>query len=323
MPSIGLLDIDPLIAERVREKDASTRKFSAFSGIGDTLRASAATDPEQKRILDAELSLLDTIKSEPRPIEPLKTKWSYILGVALIGCSFLALPLSRISTSDRDMRLLISFSGLPCLIFGLLLIIKKIFNNFPILNSSENRLYIPNMTLIAILRTMGRSKIEGMYSQATAEVISAEETLGSETARELLNSLNELLLAARRLESEKNVLDGALSGQSLAEIETERDMLSTRRDATGDEMARETLSESLALCEARLGRARALAPVHERVEAQLGGISQTMRSVQSSVAALRIAPGETDLSALQETARNLTQKTYAIESAVQEVLRLR
>jgi hypothetical protein len=324
MPSLGLTDIDPLIAERVREKDASVRRFSAIGNFGDALRANATQNPEQKRVVDAEFDLQDTLKQESiQNTSKNKRNWRKFGFIFFIFIFiFISFPLSCIITDERSISSL--WLGIPCFILAIVftLLVTKETKSTSILNIKP-RDVIPSATVVATLRTLGRSETDGAYCLAAAEVFSAETSLGTGTAKELLNSLGELLGAARRLEGEKNSLEAALAGQSLAEIESERDALSTRRDATGDEMARETLSESLMLCEARLGRARALAPVRERVEVQLDGISQTMRSVQSSVAALRIAPGETDLSALQETARNLTQKTHAIESAVQEVLRLR
>jgi hypothetical protein len=164
--------------------------------------------------------------------------------------------------------------------------------------------------------------LESEYLDAVGAVLQVNSPLGASTARGLMESLNELLEAGRRLEREQETLSSAIAGQSLTQIQAERDALQQKLSVTGDAMARETLTESLALCERRLKRAGELNPLRERVEAQLGGIAQTMRSVQGSVAALRIAPGGADLTEFQENARGLVQRTRAIEEAMLEVMRI-
>lgn len=166
------------------------------------------------------------------------------------------------------------------------------------------------------------SPMEDEYLDAVGALLKTDSTLGSGTAADLLRSLNELLVAGRRLEREQTTLSEAQAGQSIAQIEADQAALMQRIAATTDSIARATLSESLALCERRLARAQKLAPLQERIAAQLDGITQTMRSVQGSVASLRLLPQGVELEELQASARSLVQRTSAIENAVQEVLQI-
>ncbi|MGC4043097.1 MAG: hypothetical protein QM758_04770 [Armatimonas sp.] len=184
------------------------------------------------------------------------------------------------------------------------------------------RHYFTPEILQALRPLLTLSPLESEYLDAVGALLKAGSSLGGTVAGDLFASLNELLTAGRRLEREQATLSEAQAGQSIAQIQMEQVSLQEKMASTTDGMARETIAESLALCERRLERARQLAPLQERVGAQLGGITQTMRSVQASVAALRLAPGGADLQALQESARGLIQRTQAMEGAVQEVLHI-
>ena len=329
---LGLSDLDPEIAERLKAKDLEVRRFSRL-GVMETARRALAKDETASRAFAAEVRLQDAIQAEhaeakqkdARELIKLRKSLRYwILLLSIFGIAIFILSYN-FRYAMRNYIFYISLI-IICIFLPFQL---KIMNYYHVKDigswiSEKPRTVIPTTTIVALLQAVGRDEVETAYGESAAAVLEASDILGEITARELLSALNDLLAAARRLEDEKSALDAAMAGQSLAQIEAERDGLQARIEASSDTVAKETLTESIKQCEARLVRARGLAPLQERIDAQLLGISQTMRSVQSSVASLKLAPSTSaDLDALRETARELAGRTRAIEDAVREVISIR
>lgn len=189
----------------------------------------------------------------------------------------------------------------------------------------QRRRYHPRI-LRAVLPLVAKSPVEVMYVGALLRLVEQESLLGDSVSRGLLTQMNALLKSSGEISQQQEGIRASISDQSLAEIEAMRDDLTARVEQSKDSQARETLRQTLLLCESRLARAVALAPLKERLEAQQEMIRQTLASVGESLAGLRIAPQavrEPQLETVRETLEQIQRQTRSIEQAVQEVMALR
>jgi hypothetical protein len=102
--------------------------------------------------------------------------------------------------------------------------------------------------------------------------------------------------------------------------------LAERITEVQDPQARKDLTQSLAMCDERLCKARELSPLLERLDAQWEVIEQTLLSVQGSVSRLQVAPTAITAPDVEEVKRvvsQVTTQTQAVEDAVQQVMALR
>ncbi|MGC4043099.1 MAG: hypothetical protein QM758_04780 [Armatimonas sp.] len=315
MPSLGLGDLDPKLAEAIKPLLVRATRHTPSAVEPNAPEPSA----EWRLVFD-----------RARALGPIRSREAWWLNVLLIFAGlfgtivpFLAILAYGLDSFGRHPAFLLSpaftiaafvlWTGLWWWIF------LRTINRWTQLTFQH---YLQSPVLQAICPLLTLTTLESEYMDTIGAVLQADRQLGTDTAHGLLESLNELLTAGRRLEREQETLRAAQARQSLSQIEAERNALQQRLTTISDAIARETLSESLSLCNKRLARAQELVPLQERVEAQLDGIVQTMRSVQTSVASLSLTPGRNDLAELRESARGLVLRTRAIEDAVQEVLRI-
>ena len=144
--------------------------------------------------------------------------------------------------------------------------------------------------------------------------------------RSTVGQLNNLLLQSRKLEDRRKSLLPVLGSNSVADLEKEYGDLGVRLDATVDAVARESLQQSLRMCSVRMENARAFEQGLVRLNAQQEAIVHTIASVHSALARMQIAPEtETAVTAqdISHSVDDMTQQTYAVEQAVQEVMTLR
>ena len=144
--------------------------------------------------------------------------------------------------------------------------------------------------------------------------------------RETLRQLNTLVQSARLLEQQRVSLLPLLGNNVIPELEAEYGDLGRRLDRVTDAVTRQSLQQSLAMCQTRLENAKALEQGLERLKAQQEALTQTISTAQSALARLQIAPQlrpEAAAQEISETVAQMNRQTYAVEQAVQEVMTLR
>ncbi len=167
------------------------------------------------------------------------------------------------------------------------------------------------------------STAERTYVEIVASILEAGDTFSDETGRDLLQTLGAVLDHARYLDNRLDRLRKAASTESLSDLEEERKRLAERVTESGDQQARDDLSNSLLMCEERLKNARALEPAIHRMDAQREVLRQTLLSIQATVVRLQAAPeaaNPPDIHGIRLAVSELTVQTRAVEEAVQEVL---
>lgn len=336
-------DLDPKLAEAVREREAAIRGALKFmSGYTSAMTAAAkaaaaarnaaqGASSEYKRnewetSRRAEEVIKEQVQYERRGWRKLtKGPLSFlamILPTALISGVFLtdAIPL------ETRQHLA------PLLPITPVILVPFLAQAFA---DNRKRKRLSSQVIAAVLPAVATTPGEKAYTSAVTALLDAQSEIGAGSAREIIGSLNGLLSGLRRLQSQHEMVDQAMNAQSLAEAQEERERLSKRLENSRDEIARETLRESLALCEARLERAEAMSPMRERIEAQIEAALQVMASVRVSLAGLPLASsgasgagvvslkiGDPQRDAVRASADRLQRQTVAMENAVQEVLRL-
>jgi hypothetical protein len=179
----------------------------------------------------------------------------------------------------------------------------------------------------AVFPLLKLTRSERIYCDTLLMLARTDATPETELSlREGLAQLNQLVLADRQLEQRRQSLLPLLGNNVIPELETEFGLLGRRLDAAVDPMTRQSLEQSLKMCQTRLENARALREGFTRLQAQQEAIAHTISTAQSSMARLQLAPQpQTQFMAqeIAETEAQMNQQTYAVEQAVQEVMTLR
>jgi hypothetical protein len=315
---IGLVDLDREVADAIREKEAGLRQMLANTmatpGMMATLRSATTTD-EQRRAVELETAASNAVKRSTAGKVP-------TAALVVLGPLFMFVVAMFILISSGPGR---SHPYAP--FFPLIVMPMAFLPVFLMAAQRRRRRSLPLTVVRAVLPLVGRNASERAYCTVADEVLASAETLGAEQARMLLGSLNDLLGGLRRLDTELDQIGRGMAAQTLEQTSAERERLRERLEATNDPSARETLQQGLALCDSRLEKARGLAPLRERLEAQREMILQTFASVQASLAGLCLAPSEMRMQGpteeVRESVAQIDRQTRAVEQAVQEVLRLR
>jgi hypothetical protein len=146
------------------------------------------------------------------------------------------------------------------------------------------------------------------------------------TIRQTIKQLNELMESSRQLETRRQSLLPVLGSNVIAELEAEYSSLDRRLEQAQDSLTRQSLQQSLQMCATRLENARAFEQALERINAQQEAIVHALKSAQSALARMQVAPSpQTEMAAheISETVEQMNQQTHAVEQAVQEVMTLR
>lgn len=168
--------------------------------------------------------------------------------------------------------------------------------------------------------------IEHSYLGALSLLAGVGGEMDRETVRSVLGDLNSLVQQWRQLEQYRQNLVIAVGSASAAELDTKRADLARRLELMRDPAARTAAEHSLQLIDERIAGAEKLHPNLERVEAQIGAISEAFQATRSTLARMRIAPAPTAAPDLEEIAHNINQvaqQARAVEQAVQEVAAIR
>jgi len=168
--------------------------------------------------------------------------------------------------------------------------------------------------------------LEKAYLALLQALLSSSPSLGEATVRGILPPLNELLQNARDLDTQQQCLLLPVGDTTIASLVQQRDDLARRVEQSTDAVARQTMQQSLELCEARLEDLRQLESHVARLDAQRELISQMFASLQSSLARLQATPASLaapDVDELRRSVVHLSQQARAVEQAIQEVTTLR
>ncbi len=167
------------------------------------------------------------------------------------------------------------------------------------------------------------SPAERAYCETVALLAKPETQIDEKTGRQILSDLNALMRQSRHLDEQRKEIERVAGAESMAALQADRDRIAERVGSTKDPQAREDLNESLQMCESRLENARKMTPALERLDAQQEKFVQTLASIQSRLARIEMAPAAVtlpDAEEVQQTLRDLTNQTRAVEDAVQEVM---
>ena len=167
---------------------------------------------------------------------------------------------------------------------------------------------------------------ETSYFESIALILEIDAQLDAQTGKDILSELNVLIAQARQLQAHRDNLRAAINAESADALVAQREDLRTKLSRTTDEAARRAIEQSIELLETRCQVAQTLQPSLERVEAQQEVIRQTLVSVQSSLARMRVAPDALtapDIAVIQSSISEVTGQTRAVEQAVQEVMSIR
>jgi hypothetical protein len=188
----------------------------------------------------------------------------------------------------------------------------------------QRRRYRPEL-LRAVLPLVAKTTSEEMYVLALLKLVEQDALLGETLSRGLLSQMNTLLIRSQEIQQQEEHTLAATSNQSRVEIEATHQELTYRLVQVVDPEARETLQQTLLICEARLQRVKSLTPLQERLEAQQAMIQQTLASVGEVLAGLILAPQAIQtprFDSVQESLEHIQRQTKSIERAVQEVMAL-
>ena len=167
---------------------------------------------------------------------------------------------------------------------------------------------------------------ETSYFESIALILEIGAQLDAQTGKDILSELNVLIAQARQLQAHRDNLRAAINAESADALVAQREDLRTKLSRTTDEAARQAIEQSIELLETRCQVAQTLQPSLERVEAQQEVIRQTLASVQSSLARMKVAPDALtapDIAVIQSSISEVTGQTRAVEQAVQEVMSIR
>jgi len=167
---------------------------------------------------------------------------------------------------------------------------------------------------------------ETSYFESIALILEIGAQLDAQTGKDILSELNVLIAQARQLQAHRDNLRAAINAESADALVAQREDLRTKLSRTTDEAARRAIEQSIELLETRCQVAQTLQPSLERVEAQQEVILQTLASVQSSLARMKVAPDALtapDIAVIQSSISEVTGQTRAVEQAVQEVMSIR
>jgi hypothetical protein len=186
--------------------------------------------------------------------------------------------------------------------------------------------YVRLEEMRAVFPLLSLTRAERLYCDTLLLLARLEASAETERMmRETLDQLNQLMVANRQLEQRRMALLPLLGNNVIAELETEYGELGRRLDETRDAISRQSLQQSLQMCQTRLENAKQLRDGLERLKLQQEAIVQTISTAQTAMARLQIAPQPQTEFVAQEIAQTVTQmnqQTYAVERAVEEVMTL-
>ncbi len=145
----------------------------------------------------------------------------------------------------------------------------------------------------------------------------------TQSLRLLLDECNTLLDQSFRLQNESTRIGGLWkNGETLAQINGERFALLQKLDNETDPIVRQSLEESVSLCDERLVSVRAYPTLLARLDAHQEVVCQSLALVSSTLARQQATPHALhtpDVRGLRHALRTAAQETQAVEAAVMEL----
>jgi len=298
---IGLSDIDPNIATRIREM----LDYMRTMGFQDH---PLSHTPER----DAQLAALTVLQR--KDTVPHVVRLASSVGVGFLTLFLLA---GGINSGTIPGALVIAAPALGGLTYWLSWWVNKrqrVDDLDRSMTSEEAR---------AACSVINATPFETTYFESIALILEIGGQLDAQTGRDILSELNVLVAQAHQLQAHGDNLRAAMNAESADALVAQREDLRTKRSRSTDEEARRAIERSIALLETRCQVAQSLQPSLERVEAQQEVIRQTLASVQSSLARMKVAPDALtapDIAEIQSSISEVTGQTRAVEQAVQEVM---
>ncbi len=301
---IGLRDIDPNIARRIREMLDNMRTM----GFQDHQHPNT---PQRDALLAAR-----TVLQQPDLMPHLLRLASSVL----VGFLALFSVAGGINSGTIPGPMVIAGPALGGLTYWLSWRVNKqqrVADLDTSMTSEEVR---------AACSVINPTRSETSYFESIALILEIGAQLEAQTGKDILAELNVLIAQARQLQTHRDNLRAATSSESADALIAQREELRTRLSRTNDEAAQRAIEQSIALLETRCVAAQTLQPSLERVEAQQEVIQQTLASVQSSLARMKVAPAALtapDIAVIQSSISEVTGQTRAVEQAIQEVMSIR
>jgi hypothetical protein len=320
---IGLDDIDPQIAEALEERLCAPMKeflkedihWSGWFHFNWEFHTGGIKVKPKREPTAEERKAYELRKKREERFNTQMVLTTLLPFFAAVLCFVLLIPVSVVAGM---------IAGLSCLAAGVFTSVRMGLRNSP---KAVLRRSLSLEEMRAVFPLLRMTRAERVYCD-TLEMLSRVET-GPETEqtmRETLRQVNRLLESSRQLEKRRQSLLPLLGMNVIAELEAEYGALGSRLDAATDPVTRQSLTQSLQMCAARLENARALEQGLERLNVQQEAILHTLASAQSALARMQVAPEpQTAFAAEQisDTVAQMNQQTYAVEQAVEEVLTLR
>jgi hypothetical protein len=172
-----------------------------------------------------------------------------------------------------------------------------------------------------LLPLLELSASEALYCDALKTLAGLRHIPEHETTT-IAAQLSSLLDSAYHLDRHRALLATSL-GEGREALEAEVRDLRQRLGAASDPVARESLRESLALCEGRLRNRVELEHQRSRVEAQAEAVTQTFKGLKESLVRLTLAPHvltQPDLAGALQSISNLAAVTQALERPVDQAV---
>ena len=301
---IGLRDIDPDLARRIREM------LDYMWTMGSQDHQHSPT-PER----DAQLAARPVLQRTGTV--PLVVRWASSVGVGFLALFLLA---GGINSGAIPGPLVIAGPALGGLTYWLSWRVNK-QRRVDVLDRS-----MTSEEVRSACSVINATVSETSYFESIALILEIGAQLDAQAGKDILSELNVLIAQACQLQAHRDNLRSAISADSAGALVAQREDLRTKLSRTTDEAARRAIEQSIELLETRCQAAQTLQPSLERVEAQQEVIRQTLASVQSSLARMKVAPDALvapDIAVIQSSISEVSGQTRAVEQAVQEVMSIR
>ena len=188
-------------------------------------------------------------------------------------------------------------------------------------------------TVKQALATGTRTRAERLYSEVIVSLTQTEAAKKSplpfsrrkttETdAHRLLRECNALLSHSFRLEAETRRIAALWNPALVEDLEAERFALLRKMDNETDPIARQSLKDSVSLCDARIEKVRSYPLLLSRLDAHQEMVCQSLALASATLAHHQAAPHALhapETHGLRAALRRIAQQTRAVEDAVLEL----
>ena len=301
---IGLRDIDPDLARRIRE-------------MLDYMRTMGFQDHQHPLTPERDAQLAARTVLQPTDTVPFVLRLASSVGVGFLTLFLVA---GGINSGAIPGSLVIAGPALGGLTYWLSWWVNKQQR------ADELDRSMTSKEVRVACSVIKATPSETSYFESIALILEIGAQLDAQTGKDILSELNVLIAQSCQLQAHRDNLRAAISADSADALVAQREDLRTKLSRTTDEAARRAIEQSIELLEGRCQVAQTLQPSLERVEAQQEVIQQTLASVQSSLARMKVAPDALtapDIAVIQSSISEVTGQTRAVEQAVQEVMSIR